>query len=114
MDDIITFSKTIIINILLNANMKISIQKSKFFKLETTFLGYFVSRNVIKTDPEKKSTILKYPIPKNFREPRSFLGLTGYHRKFVQKYSKIEKPLRKYLEGQNGKVSKKMSRITSL
>jgi len=35
------------------ANMKISIEKSKFFKLETTFLGYVVSHNVIQTDPEK-------------------------------------------------------------
>jgi len=54
MDDIIIFSKTIeqhykdlivIINILLNANMKISIEKLKFFKLETTFLGYQSSSN---------------------------------------------------------------------
>jgi len=53
MDDIVIFYKTIeqhykdlivIINILLNANMKISIEKSKFFKLETTFLGYVVSQ----------------------------------------------------------------------
>jgi len=57
--------------------MKISIEKSKFFKLETTFLGYVVSHNVIKTDPEKISTILKYPIPRNIRELRSFLVLTG-------------------------------------
>jgi len=73
MDDIIIFSKTIeqhykdlivIINIFLNANMNISIEKSKFFKLETTFLGYVVPHNVIKTDPEKISTILKYPISK--------------------------------------------------
>jgi len=97
MDDIIIFSKTteqhykdliVIINILLNANMKISIEKSKFFKLGTTFLGYVVSHNVIKTDPEKISTILKYPIPKNIRELRSFLGLTGYYRKFVKNYAK--------------------------
>jgi len=61
MDDIIIFSKTteqhykdiiVIIKILLNANMKISIEKSKFFKLETNFLGYVVSHNVIKTDTE--------------------------------------------------------------
>jgi len=45
-------------------------EKSKFFKLETTFLGYVVSHNVIKTDPEKISTILKYPIPKIIRELR--------------------------------------------
>jgi len=68
MDDIIIFSKTIeqhykdlivIINILLNANMKISIEKTKFFKLETTFLGYVVSHNVIKTDPELKISNFK-------------------------------------------------------
>jgi len=61
MDDKFKFSKTIeqhykdlivIIKILLNANMKISIEKSKFFKLETNFLGYVVSHNVIKTDPD--------------------------------------------------------------
>jgi len=33
--------------------MKNSIEKSKFFKLETNFLGYVVSHNVIKTDPKK-------------------------------------------------------------
>jgi len=68
------------------------VQKSKFFKLETNFFGYVASHNVIKTDPEKISTILKYPIPKNIREVRSFLGLTGYYRKFLQNYAKIAKP----------------------
>jgi len=62
MDDIYIFSKTtephykdliVIISILLNANMKISIKKSKLFKLETTFLGYVVSHNLIKIDPKK-------------------------------------------------------------
>jgi len=88
------------------------IKKSKFSKLETNFLGYVVSHNVIKTDPEKISTIVKYPIPKNIPVLRSFLGLTGCYRKFVQNYAKIAKPLTKYLEGQNGKVSKKASRKT--
>jgi len=40
--------------------MKLSFEKSKFFKLETNFLGYVVSHNVIKTDPEKISTIVKF------------------------------------------------------
>jgi len=114
MDDIIIFSNSIeqhykdlnkIINILLKANMKIS----KFFKRETSFLGYIVSYNVIKTDPEKIDTIIKYPLPKNIRELRSFLGLTGYYRKFVLNYAPIAKPLTKYLGGHNGKISKRMS-----
>jgi len=62
MDDIIIFSNTIeqhfsdltqIISILQRRNMKISLKKSKFFKLEDSFLGYIVSFNVIKTDPKK-------------------------------------------------------------
>jgi len=70
MDDIIIFSKIIeqhfedlivIINILLNANMKISIEKSKLFKLETTFLGYVVSHNVIKTDKNKEERYSRVP-----------------------------------------------------
>jgi len=94
MNDIINFSNNIeqhyadlikIINILQRANIKISLEKSKFFKLDT----YIVSHNVIKTDPEKIATLSKYPIPRNIRELRSFLGLTGYYRKFVRNYAKI-------------------------
>jgi len=64
--------------------MKTSLEKSKFFKLETALLGYIVSHTVIKTDPEKIAAITKYPIPRNIRELRSFLDLTGYYNKFVR------------------------------
>jgi len=89
--------------------MKISLEKSTFFKRETSFLGYIVSYNVIKTDPEKIDAIIKYPLPKNIRELRSFLGLTVYYRKFVLNYASIAKPLTKYLRGHNGKISKTIS-----
>jgi len=103
MDDIIIFSNSIeqhidlnkIINILLRANMKISLEKCIVFY------------NVIKTDPEKIVTNFKYPLPKNIRELWSSLGLTGCYRKFVLIYVSIAKPLTKYLGGHKKKNFKK-------
>jgi len=104
----------ILYNMLFESNMKISLGKSKFFKLETDVLGYIVSHNLIKTDPEKIATSTKYPIPSNIRKLWSFLCLTWYYRKFVRNYAKIAKPLTKYVEGENGKVSKRMSTKISI
>ncbi len=122
MDDIIIFSHSLKhfidlnsnINILHKVNMKISLEKSQFFKLETTFLGYVVEQNIIKTDLQKIDTISNYPVPKNIRERRRFLGLSGYYRKFVKNYATIAKPLTRLLEGSNGKIFKRMSKNVSI
>jgi len=95
--------------------MKIrKLEKYQFFKLETSFLGYLVSQNIIKTDSQKIKTISKYPIPKNIRELRSFLGLTGYYRKFVKNYASFAKPLTRFLKGSIEKISKRMSKNVSI
>lgn len=45
------------------------------------------------TDPEKIAAVINWPIPKNVRDVRSFLGICLYYRKFVQGFSVIAKPL---------------------
>lgn len=118
-DDIIVFSKNIeehtqhlneIIKILKEANMKISLEKSKFYQTEVEYLGYVISENIITTDPKKITTIKEYPEPETLRQLRSFLGMTGYYRKFIQNYAQITKPLTIHLNGENGKISKKQSK----
>ena len=44
-------------------------------------------------DPGKVKAIMEWPVTKNAQEVRSFMGLAGYYRRFVEGLSKIEKPI---------------------
>lgn len=44
-------------------------------------------------DPKKVDTVLHWPPLRNVKEIMSFLGMTGYYRRFVKDYSKIATPL---------------------
>jgi hypothetical protein len=53
-----------------------------------------VSHEGVKVDPNKIKAMMDWPIPKTLKNLRVFLGLTGYYRKFVQHYGRIEAPLK--------------------
>jgi hypothetical protein len=44
-------------------------------------------------DPQNFQAITKWPIPKNIKGTRGFLGLSGYYWKFVKNYARIAGPL---------------------
>nr|GFA30972.1 retrotransposon protein, putative, Ty3-gypsy subclass [Tanacetum cinerariifolium] len=48
-------------------------------------------------DPAKVEAITKWPIPKTVTEVRSFLGLAGYYRRFVEGFSRLALPLTKLM-----------------
>ena len=57
------------------------------------FLGHVVIKDGGAVDPAKVEAILKWLQPKNVIEIRSFLGLTGYYRRFVEGFAKITNPM---------------------
>ena len=44
-------------------------------------------------DPAKVKEIMEWRVPTTVTEIRSFLGLTGYYRRFIEGFSKIAKPM---------------------
>jgi len=60
---------------------------------EVTFLGHVVSAGGVAVDPAKIEAVQAWEPPKNVKEVRSFLGLAGYYRRFVEGFSKIAQPM---------------------
>jgi hypothetical protein len=65
---------------------------------EVSFLGHIIMDGGIAVDPSKVQGVLNWSPPKNVPEIRSFLGLAGYYRRFIEGFSKIVKPLTTLLE----------------
>jgi hypothetical protein len=48
------------------------------------FLGHVISKEGVSVDPAKVDAVLNWQQSKNVRDIRSFLGLAGYYRRFIQ------------------------------
>ena len=67
--------------------------KCLFAQNQLNYLGHIISANGIAPDPDKISAMLAWPIPSSPMALRSFLGLTGFYRKFIKGYVAIASPL---------------------
>ncbi|KAD4180266.1 hypothetical protein E3N88_28857 [Mikania micrantha] len=101
-DDILIYSKSKaeheqhlrkILELLKQEQLYAKFSKCEFWLREVQFLGHVVKSEGIHVDPAKIEAIKNWDTPKTPTKIRSFLGLTGYYRKFISHFSKIALPL---------------------
>jgi len=69
------------------------LSKCCFGMAKVEYLGYFISKKGVETDPRKIEVIANWPKLKTQKEVRSFLGIAGYYRRFIQGYALVSKVL---------------------
>lgn len=101
-DDILVFSKSLeehkihlskVFATLQENQLYAKLDKCSFGQSEVEYLGHVISKEGVATDPAKITAIQEWPAPTNVTELRSFLGLSGYYRRFIQGYGLICRPL---------------------
>ncbi|KAG5889615.1 hypothetical protein JTB14_002005 [Gonioctena quinquepunctata] len=68
-------------------------KKCQLLKTKIEFLGFIIDDGIVQPSNDKTLAIKNYPQPTTLQRIQSFLGLTGYFRKFISSYSVIAKPL---------------------
>ncbi|GJY88208.1 reverse transcriptase domain-containing protein [Tanacetum coccineum] len=81
-----------------DTNLVLNWEKCRFMCREGIVLGHKISKSRIKVDHAKVDVIAKLPHPTTVKGVRSFLGLTGSYRRFIQDFSKIARPMTHLLE----------------
>jgi hypothetical protein len=69
------------------------LNKCSFYQSRIHYLGHVISGEGIVVDPTKVKAIMEWPVSMNVMEVRSFMGLAGYYRQFVEGFSKIANPI---------------------
>ncbi|KAG5325021.1 POL3 protein, partial [Pseudoatta argentina] len=67
--------------------------KDGFFHVSLTQNSYIVENGSVRPSEHKTRVVINFPTPTNAKQVQSFLGLTGYFRKFIPAYSEIARPL---------------------
>jgi hypothetical protein len=101
LDDILIFSDTMqeharrvkmVFDRIRRANFKLNLEKCTFAAREVAYLGHVVSTSGVSPDTNKVKAIKTFPLPRNVRDVRAFLGVAGYYRSFIKDFAAMSKP----------------------
>jgi hypothetical protein len=106
-DDIFIYSPTwqahldhldAVLKILQDNVLFVKLSKCSFGVSEIKYLGHRVTSQGVAMDKDKIQAIQDWPVPKNVKQLRGFLGLTGYYRRFIKSYARVAAPLTELLK----------------
>ncbi|KAA0064296.1 putative DNA/RNA polymerases superfamily protein [Cucumis melo var. makuwa] len=83
----------IVLQTLRNKQLYAKFNKCEFWLNQVVFLEHVVSANGVSVDPQKLEAVVNWERPTSATEVRSFLGLAGYYRRFVEDFSRLALPL---------------------
>ena len=110
LDDILVFSKTLeehierietVFQRLLKYGLKLKPSKCHLLKPEVRYLGFIVSQEGIKSDPEKLKAVQEWPRPRTVKELRGFVAFCGFYRRFIENFAKTAAPLHALMGGKS-------------
>jgi len=81
-------------DLLAKHRLHLKLSKSIFMQLQIDFLGVRISKDSVTVDPAKITGLAEYPRNIiNLWQARGFLGVVGYHCRFVKNFSTIAAPI---------------------
>nr|KYP50917.1 Retrovirus-related Pol polyprotein from transposon 17.6 [Cajanus cajan] len=101
-DGILIYSRTpeehgehlrLVLEILKEKQLYAKLSKCEFWLDEVKFLGHVILAEGIVIDSAKVELVLQWERPRTVTDIRSFVGLAGYYKRFIEGFSKIVAPL---------------------
>lgn len=105
-DDLLTYSQSfpdhlhhlrLVLTRLSDAGLRMRADKCIWAQHKLPYLGFILSGDGIEPDPKKLTLISEAQPPQNARMLKSFLGMTGFYRRFIRRYASLTEPFRPLL-----------------
>ena len=105
-DDILVYSKSaeehgqhlkVVMGKLRKHQLYAKFSKCEFWLQRVSFLGHILTAEGVEVDPEKVNAVSEWKQPTSASEIRSFLRLAGDYQRFIEGFSKIDRPMTELL-----------------